>query len=171
MEKTESEIYVRFFGKFCISYKGRQMCFGRNKSSNAVRLFQMLIICQNTGISREQLIEQLFVGHSVSDYANSLRVSAYRMKKMLADFGMPKDEYCISKDGVYRWNPNICVQTDVGLFEEYLKRAEEEENSEKKAKWLCMTCELYKGEFLEELGVEDGAFFNPFATNSYMKQR
>ena len=102
MEKTQSGIYVRFFGKFCINYNGRQMFLGRNKASKAVRLFQMLIVYQDTGISREQLIEQLFAGDGVSDYANSLRVNAHRMKKMLIEFGLPKEEYCISKDGIYR---------------------------------------------------------------------
>lgn len=155
MEKTQSGIYVRFFGKFCINYNGKQMFLGRNKASKAVRLFQMLIVYQDTGISREQLIEQLFAGDGVSDYANSLRVSAYRMKKMLIDFGLPKEEYCISKDGIYRWNPDIPVQTDIGFFQQYLEKAKEETDQREKTKWLCKACEFYEGEFLEELGVEE----------------
>ena len=61
------------------------------------------------------------------------------------------------KGGSYYWTSEIPYELDAHQFEELLKKAEKENDPEKKKSYIEEACELYRGEFLPQLGAEEWA--------------
>ena len=68
-----------------------------------------------------------------------------------------EDEYVTIKGGSYYWTSEIPYELDAHQFEELLKKAEKENDLEKKKSYIEEACELYRGEFLPQLGAEGWA--------------
>lgn len=114
MNEKTAILNVRMLGDFSITYDGRQVSFGKNTTTKAMKLLQILIYYGEQGIAREKLLNALYVREELADAANNLRVTAHRLKKMIIDAGLPEYDYIVIKKGVYRWNapvPTIVVLT------------------------------------------------------------
>ena len=61
------------------------------------------------------------------------------------------------KGGSYYWTSEIPYELDTHQFEELLKKAEKENDLEQKKSYIEEACELYRGEFLPQLGAEEWA--------------
>lgn len=145
------------FGYFEINYSGKPIFLGRKNNNKSVRFLQILLSYRSRGIPRHELMHQLFKDEEVADLSNSLRVNQHRMKKMLMKGGLPFEEYFVIRDGVYYWNEEISIITDVELFDEYIEKAFESDNKHLQMELLYQAFHLYQGEFLDEVGVEEWA--------------
>ena len=107
---------VRLFGGFSASYGEIPVSFGRNTTTKAMKLLQILLYHGDTGISRDKLLDELYGREELADAANNLRVTAHRLKKIIVDAGLPSHDYINIKKGIYRWDAPMPTEVDAHQF-------------------------------------------------------
>ena len=165
MREEMPELKVYMLGRFSMVWGEQTLTFRRNTATKAMKLLQLLLhgtFCGHgqAGIPRSVLLEDLYGREELSNAANTLRVTVHRLKKMLADAGLPECDYVKIEDGVYRWNSPMKVRLDVAEFQEMLEQAGQEEQEDRKMDLLYQACSLYRGEFLPALSGEDWVIVN-----------
>lgn len=156
---NDNKFHIKMFGRFEMTYQGKNISFGRNTSSRSVRLFQIILAYRGRGISRHDLAVCLYQNEEVANAANSIRVAQHRFKKQLESSGVPRtmmDYYVTDTEG-YCWNEEFPAETDVELFMNYLEEAAELTSVPDKIQCLYEAFRLYQGDFLEEAGAEEWA--------------
>ena len=145
---------VRMLGTFSMEYDNREISFERNTQTKPNQLLQILFHAGEDGIAREVLLQYLFGREEITNPSNSLRATVFRLRKLLVAAGFPEnDEFVHIKSGIYRWTGNIPVEVDAVLFESKAKEALETVKEEDRYIKLKEVCELYKGDFLPQLGA------------------
>lgn len=126
-------------------------------SSKSVRLFQMLLLSYPNGISKDELIDNLYGwNESRADTVNrnrNLNNLIYRLKGQLAACGLPEENYVELNEGKCSLKTSMPLQTDVRIFENAVEEARECrrkgcDNSAERIGMLCKANELYTGELL-----------------------
>lgn len=129
--------------------------FSRNTTTKAMKLLQILLYYGEKGISRNKLIENLYKTEELADAPNSLRVTSYRLKKMLVNMGLPEHNYIRISKGIYYWNGPMEIEVDVHTFVELLQEADREIDIDKQMELLRQACYIYKGELLPGSSEEE----------------
>ncbi|MDD2978646.1 MAG: BTAD domain-containing putative transcriptional regulator [Hespellia sp.] len=155
MGEKSQVLKVYFFGRFTITYGDKPISFGKNNTTKAMKLLQLLLYFGNNGIARERILEALYGREELADVANNLRVTVYRLKKMLSDAGLPQNDYITIRKGIYQWNAPMETEVDTNLFETLVNESETEKDEEKKINLLKQACGIYSGDFLSDLSGED----------------
>lgn len=155
MNEKTAILNVRMLGDFSITYDGRQVSFGKNTTTKAMKLLQILIYYGEQGIAREKLLNALYVREELADAANNLRVTAHRLKKMIIDAGLPEYDYIVIKKGVYRWNAPVPTVVDARKFQELYEEAQNCADIKQKEELLKQVCNMYRGEFLPEISGDE----------------
>ena len=107
MSEATTTLYVQLLGKFAMYYGGSKVQVGKNQTTKALQLLQLLLYMGSDGISRAQLLENLFGRDADGDVANNLRVTVYNLRKMLVASGLPVE---FSRDSQSSSNIAIAVQ-------------------------------------------------------------
>ena len=98
---------VKALGGFSMRYGEKTISIGSGKSTKAVKLLQILVCSEGRTVSRERLLDMLYGNEDITDAANNLRVTTFRLKKMLVTAGLPQYDYIQIKSGMYsllhRW--------------------------------------------------------------------
>lgn len=145
---------VKMLGTFSMEYDNHPISFERNTQTKTNQLLQILFHAGEEGIAREILLQRLFGREEITNPSNSLRATVFRLRKLLEAAGFPEnDEFVHIKSGIYRWTSNIPVEVDAVLFESKAKAALETVKDEERYIKLNEVCELYKGDFLPQLGA------------------
>ncbi|MDO5146255.1 MAG: bacterial transcriptional activator domain-containing protein [Eubacteriales bacterium] len=139
---------VQLLGGMSLMYGDKPISFSRNTTTKAMKLLQILLYFGERGISRGKLIENLYRAEELADAPNSLRVTAYCLKKMLVTMGMPEHNYIRISKGTYYWNAPMETQVDVHRFKQLIQEAEQETEEEKRIGLIREACALYRGELL-----------------------
>lgn len=155
MSENLSKLYVHVLGGFSITYGNVPVSFGRNHITKAIKLLQILLYEGEKGISREKLLEELYGREELADVANNLRVTVYRLKKLLTDAGLPQYDYVNIKKGIYQWSSPMETEVDARVFDKLLEEAEVQSSMKKKVELLKEACLLYGGDFLPDLSGDD----------------
>lgn len=155
MSEKQPVLEVQAFGKFSMKYGEKYITKGKGKATKTLKLVQLLVCNHEHGISRGKLLETLYGDEDLSDAANNLRVTAFRLKKMLVNEGLPPYEYIQIKNGMYQWNCPMPMEIDAENFMELCEQAEACESVEEKIVLLKKACGLYGGEYLQDF-VGDG---------------
>lgn len=155
MSEQMGILRVYMLGREDVTYDDKPVLLGRNNATKASKLLLLLLHCGEEGISRTKLLEDLYGREDIVDAANNLRVTVHRLKKLLAEAGLPQHDYIQSSEGVYRWVAPIPVEIDAIKFRQLVKQAEEEQDEDAKAALLVEACEMYQGEFLPRLSGEE----------------
>ncbi len=147
---------VRMFGAFTMEYDDRPISFERNTLTKTNQLLQILFQAGEEGIAREQLLLHLFGREEVTNPANSLRATVFRLRKLLVEAGLPeRDEFIHIRGGIYSWTSQIPIELDTVLFEKLAEEALRETEEDKRYELLVRACNLYQGEFLAQLGAKE----------------
>lgn len=146
---------VRLFGGFSASYGEIPVSFGRNTTTKAMKLLQILLYHGDTGISRDKLLDELYGREELADAANNLRVTAHRLKKIIVDAGLPSHDYINIKKGIYRWDAPMPTEVDAHQFKVLAKDVQTCTDKVKKLALLKKICLMYRGEFLPELSGDE----------------
>ena len=86
---------VKALGGFSMRYGEKTISIGSGKSTKAVKLLQILVCSgdvlfpRGRTVSRERLLDMLYGNEDITDAANNLRVTTFRLKKMLVTAGLP----------------------------------------------------------------------------------
>lgn len=146
---------VHMLGDFSVMYGNQPISFGKNTTTKAMKLLQILLYHGEQGISREKLLNALYVREELADASNNLRVTVHRLKKIIVDAGLPTDEYIHIKKGIYSWQAPMRVEVDVKRFVSLYKESKECTDKERKEELLTQVCQMYHGEFLPALSGEE----------------
>lgn len=142
-------------GREEVTYGDKIILLGRNSTTKASKLLLLLLHCGEEGIPRTKLIEELYGRENMADAANNLRVTVHRLKKALAEEGLPTYDYIVSKGGIYKWTSPMKIEVDALEFRKLVERAEAESDEDEKVELLEKACEMYQGEFLPRLSGEE----------------
>ena len=146
---------VHMLGDFSVMYDGQPISFGKNTTTKAMKLLQILMYYGEQGIAREKLLNSLYVREELADASNNLRVTVHRLKKMITDAGLPADEYISIKKGIYSWQAPMQTVVDARQFASLYKESQEIEDADQKMELLKEICRMYRGEFLPALSGEE----------------
>ena len=146
---------VHMLGDFSVMYGNQPISFGKNTTTKAMKLLQILLYHGEQGISREKLLNALYVREELADASNNLRVTVHRLKKIIVVAGLPADEYIHIKKGIYSWQAPMRVEVDVKRFVSLYKESKECTDKERKEELLTQVCQMYHGEFLPALSGEE----------------
>lgn len=166
MNNQLPELKVNMLGRFSITYGEQPITFKRNSATKAVKLLQILLHSSlvedhgNTGIPRAQLLDDLFGREELANVGNNLRVTVFRLRKMLIEAGLPEYEYIVKEKGVFYWRSPMKVDLDVARFMELVREGEEEVDETRKMNLWEKACRLYKGELLPMQSGEDWVIMN-----------
>ena len=150
----QSVLKVKMLGTFTMEYNNHPITFERNIMTKTNQLMQILLLAGEKGVKREDLLQQLFGREEVTNPANSLRATVFRLRKLLAEAGLLEDEYIHIKSGVYRFTDAILVELDALEFEKLAKDALKETEETKRLQKLEEACKLYQGDLLAPLSAE-----------------
>lgn len=153
MEGNRGRLEVCMLGGFTMRYNGHPVSFSKGGRFKSISLLQLLLIHKETGISKEELLQDLYDWEAINDRNNSLNSLIYRLKKQLVAAGLPKDEYISLKNGICQWSAQIETWVDFIAMEELITEAEDK-SGEVCESLLAEACSLYQGEFLPESSNE-----------------
>lgn len=158
---------VKALGGFSMRYGEKTISIGSGKSTKAVKLLQILVCSEGRTVSRERLLDMLYGNEDITDAANNLRVTTFRLKKMLVTAGLPQYDYIQIKSGMYSFAAPMEVVLDADGFVSLCDQADETENAEEKIDLLKKACQLYGGDYLPDF-ICDGVIL---AKNSNYKEK
>lgn len=150
----EDCLKITMFGTFAMEYGERALSMERNDRTKTNQLLQRLV-CERSGVAREQLWHDLFEHENVADPSNSLRALLFRLRKSLKEQGLPGEEYIHIRKRTYYFEPECPVECDVHQFEDAWESAQQASEENQRLQYLAKACELYTGEFLPGLGAVD----------------
>lgn len=150
---TQKILRVCMFGGFSMTCAGRKLAFARSNNTKFIQLLQLLFLNNGGGISKKELIDDLYGWDAGVNPNKNLNNVIYRLKKQLVSAGLPEEDYILLENGMCRWNSSFPVETDAVLFEGYVARAEKE-SGEKRMLLLKQAEQIYAGEFLPEFSTE-----------------
>lgn len=155
MDEKLAVLEVHMLGDFSVMYGEQPISFGKNTTTKAMKLLQILMYYGEQGIAREKLLSALYGRDELSDAANNLRVTMHRLKKMIVEAGLPEGEYVSIKKGIYSWKSPMRTEIDARKMAELYKEEEASEDIDEKEKLLKTICRMYHGEFLPDLSGEE----------------
>lgn len=123
---SEMVLRIQMFGGFAMYYGGEPVALNKAGSSKSVRLLQMLLLSLRGGISKNELIDNLYGWNDKGDGANrnrNLNNLIYRLKGQLVSCGLPEDDYVEINEGTCFFKSAIPLDLDTQRFEEAVKGA------------------------------------------------
>ncbi len=148
-------------GGFAVYYDGEAVALNKIGSSKSIRLLQMLLLSLPGGISKNEIMDNLYGWNEKADMANrnkNLNNLIYRLKGQLTAVGLPKEDYVEIREGMCCFKSSLPLELDTQEFEAVLKQAGNERDA-KRALLLWKANELYCGELLPA-NLSDMWFFH-----------
>ncbi|MDO4581497.1 MAG: BTAD domain-containing putative transcriptional regulator [Bacillota bacterium] len=148
-------IRVSMFGGFTISTEDGAQAIEQNRNNKAMYLLQYLLVNREKGATRDSLIELLYEEEDIDNPGNALKIIIHRMRKLLANAGLPDYDYICYRRGVYFWNNEIPTVIDTEEFEKAFQQASGPDiDDDARIAGYTRAVELYKGDFLPRMAIE-----------------
>lgn len=154
---NEKTLRVQMLGGFELVYGNEPLVLERSKSTKASQLLQYILYHRNdNSVSRNKLLEVLYARENIVDPGNNLKVTIFRLRKLLAASELPEYEYIAFQNGVYNWKCSMPMEIDAHRFCDLVNKSKEIDcTPQKKAQLLKEAIGLYKGEFLPMVSTEE----------------
>lgn len=147
---AEKIFEVQMFGGFSMRYGNETVVMNKAGSSKSLRLLQMLLLSMPEGLSKSEIMDNLYSWNEKTDAANrnkNLNNLIYRLKGQLAAGGLPEGDYVEIREGRCCFKDEIPLKMDVLEFEKTIDLAKKEKGS-KRSTLLWKANEIYCGELL-----------------------
>ena len=156
--QVDQVLQVKMFGGFSMRYGADIHLEDTGRSRKVWNLLEYLLINHKRDLSQEDLIAFLCQDDDSINPSNTLKNLIYRLRQMLADYGLPADECIVFERGVYSWNSEIPCDIDAELFEQKRKDAQNP-GLDENGRLACYldAIELYRGKFLPKSAYEEWA--------------
>ncbi len=154
-EGKKIQLNVQLFGGLNISFEGRNVSVGKNKSAKYIQLLEIVWLSGDIGIPKERLMNILYEREEQSNLSNSFNNLIYQMHKQLKKSGLPDYEYIVNKDGIFYPDPDVDIVTDAGMFERDILEAREHEHTTEGYNLYKSAFDLYIAELLPELATQE----------------
>lgn len=155
MEENKSVFSVNMLGGLSFFYGNEAFSIKCNNTSKVMQLFLMLLEAGKDGIPKVQLLEALYGRDDTQDTKNAFRILVFRLRRLLEDTILPKDDYIKMGKGIYRFGGSLEIRLDTKIFEAGAKAALELEDEEERLEALKKVCSSYTGEFLPLMAEEE----------------
>lgn len=149
----ENTLYVTTLGRFSMrypTYDGPGMI--SNQDSTSWRLWgflQYLCTFHDRAVTQEEIIDVLWNDVDISNPVNTIKTVLHRSRLMLEKLGFEDGKQVLHyRRGVYAWDPELTVWTDIQEFDELCARFYGPGSSESRLESVCKALELYQGDFL-----------------------
>ena len=149
------KLQINLFGGLSITYEGKDVSIGKNKTSKYIQLLEIVWLSGADGISRDKLINTLYDREEQSNINNSFNNLIYQMHKQLQKSGLPEAEYVVCKNGSFYTDENVEIESDAVSFIESVKAAREKKNEADQIVLYKNAFDLYKSELLPELSTQE----------------
>ena len=149
------KLQINLFGGLSITYEGKDVSIGKNKTSKYIQLLEIVWLSGADGISRDKLINTLYDREEQSNINNSFNNLIYQMHKQLQKSGLPEAEYVVCKNGSFYTDENVEIESDAVSFIESVKAAREKKNEADQSVLYKNAFDLYKSELLPELSTQE----------------
>lgn len=107
-------------------YGDEAVALNKIGGSKSLLLLQMLLLSRRSGISKNELMDQLYGWNEKAASGNSnknLNNLIYRLKRQMVSCGLPDSEYIEIREGMCRFKPKFPVVLDTEVFEETVETA------------------------------------------------
>lgn len=148
-------LYIHLLGTFTIQYGERLISLEKSTTTKSMQLLQILVHHKDRGVARNRLLDMLYGWDNVRNPANNLRVTSYRLKRLIREAGLPEGEYIHIESGIYYWKPPVDTWVDTLEFDRLVELAETSPDEEEKIRYMEQACRMYQGEFLPALSGEE----------------
>ena len=149
------KLQINLFGGLSITYEGKDVSIGKNKTSKYIQLLEIVWLSGADGISRDKLINTLYDREEQSNINNSFNNLIYQMHKQLQKSGLPEAEYVVCKNGSFYTDENVEIESDAVSFIESVKATREKKNEADQIVLYKNAFDLYKSELLPELSTQE----------------
>ena len=148
----EKTLQIQMLGGFSMRYGNETVTINKAGSSKSVRLLQMLLLELGRGISKNELIDNLYGWNEKIDMPSrnrNLNNLLYRLKGQLTSCGIPGDDCVEIREGMCCFKSSVPLELVVKKFEKLVEEARSAEGEERIA-LLSRANEMYSGELLPE---------------------
>ena len=132
MEKKGPVFTANMLGGLSFYYGDEAFTIKCNNTSKVMQLFLILLGAGDEGIPRVQLLEALYGRDDTQDTKNAFRILVFRLRRLLEDTIIPKDDYIVVEKGIYRFGGHLDIRIDYKIFLEHADRALKIEDTERK---------------------------------------
>lgn len=161
------ELTVKFLNTYTITTEdNRCLSFNKINSSKLAVLLAYIIYHHRHKLSSLDLQELLLLNNSSTNPANALKALIFRLRGLL-NKNLGENDYILSSQGTYYWNPEIELVFDVDDFINYYRLGRNELDEDKKAKFYQKALLLYDGDFLAMINNNDKLLNIKQYLNSY----
>ena len=151
----EISLQVQMFGGFAITYEGKNISVGKNKSAKYVQLLEIVWLCGDIGIQKDNLINILYDREEQSNISNSFNNLIYQMHKQLKKSGLPDYDYIVNKDGIFFTDDKVEIDSDATSFIKYVEMARDHEDEPEAIEYYKKAFDVYRSELLPELSTQE----------------
>lgn len=144
------ELRIQMLGGFSMYYGEEAIALNKIGKSKSLRLLQMLLLSRPGGISKSELMDNLYGWTQKTTMANgnkNLNNLIYRLKGQLSSCGLPQEEYVEIREGMCYFKTEIPIKLDTLEFEKTIQSAKDREGV-KRLQLLREANEQYHGELL-----------------------
>ena len=140
---SEHILHVQTLGKFTLTYGDRQLV-SSSRSKLIWNILAYLLCHRSDFISTEELISVVWSQEKNDNPSGAMRTAIHRARSLLKELDEDVD-FLISRNGGYKWNPNIEIVTDIGRLENLAEAVSKDPNDLSS----CLAAlDLYRGKFL-----------------------
>lgn len=149
------DLQVNLLGYLSVLFHGKELPRLPGKKAKELLAF---ILCQYPKpLHRDVLIDRFWSDSMTDSARNCLNVTLHAIRKNFTEIA-PGEEIIVYHDECYGLNPELTVERDVDLFEQYWKkgrRIELENGMEAAIDTYHQAFAFYRGDFLEEFPYQD----------------
>lgn len=142
---------IRTLGKFQIRDEQHIVNEEEIRSPKMINLLAYLILHRNQTLTFYDMAEALWQEEETGNPAGALKNLMYRLRVLLKkNFG--DEEFILTEQGSYRWNPRLEVAVDAEQFEQMFESAKQKPVSDDEViHQLKRTLALYQGDFMTKV--------------------
>ena len=156
MERGDKSILqVNMFGGLAITYEGKNISIGKNKTAKYVQLLEIVWLSGDAGIQKEQLTSILYDREEQSNLSNSFNNLIYQLHKQIKKSGLPDYDYVVNRDGIFFADDEIEIDSDVLRFVHNIEAARAAEDEAEMISLYRAAFDEYKSEVLPELATQE----------------
>lgn len=152
---TKIKLHIQLFGGLAISYEGKNISIGKNKTAKYIQLLEIVWLSGDRGIPKDSLINILYDREEQSNISNSFNNLIYQMHKQLKKSGLPDGDYIVNRDGIFFPDENVEIESDAITFVQCVEKARTCQDNAEEVALYKQAFDLYVSELLPEISTQE----------------
>ena len=153
--ETTNKIKISLLGNFEIQNGNAKIEETINRSKKMWNLLGFILTYRHKHISQAEYIEMLWPDENSSNPTNALKTLLSRLRTLLEPVAINNENFILSSQSSYQWNNNLSCIIDTEVFEELVKKGNNEDSpDDERISYYMDALNLYKGDFLTKHSTE-----------------